>query len=77
MLNFIKMTSMEQNNMKNIAVILAGCGVFDGSEINEVVLTLLHIEKTTRNISVLHPILRSTILLITLLVKKWQSRVMY
>ena len=39
------MTSMEQNNMKNIAVILAGCGVFDGSEINEVVLTLLHIEK--------------------------------
>jgi enhancing lycopene biosynthesis protein 2 len=31
--------------MKKIAVILAGCGVFDGSEINEVVLTLLHIEK--------------------------------
>ncbi|WP_413402907.1 isoprenoid biosynthesis glyoxalase ElbB [Pseudoalteromonas sp. KJ71-7] len=31
--------------MKNVAVILAGCGVFDGSEINEVVLTLLHIEK--------------------------------
>ena len=36
---------MERNDMKNIAVILAGCGVFDGSEINEVVLTLLHIEK--------------------------------
>lgn len=31
--------------MKNVAVILAGCGVFDGSEINEVVLTLLHIAK--------------------------------
>ncbi|MBQ4834192.1 isoprenoid biosynthesis glyoxalase ElbB [Pseudoalteromonas sp. MMG010] len=31
--------------MKKVAVILAGCGVFDGSEINEVVLTLLHIEK--------------------------------
>ena len=30
--------------MKNIAVILAGCGVYDGSEINEVVLTLLAIE---------------------------------
>jgi enhancing lycopene biosynthesis protein 2 len=31
--------------MKNIAVILAGCGVYDGSEINEAVLTLLHIAK--------------------------------
>ncbi len=30
--------------MKNIAVVLAGCGVYDGSEINEVVLTLLAIE---------------------------------
>lgn len=32
--------------MKNIAVILAGCGVYDGSEINEAVLTLLHIAKS-------------------------------
>lgn len=31
--------------MKNVAVILAGCGVFDGSEINEAILTLLHIAK--------------------------------
>jgi len=31
--------------MKNVAVILAGCGVYDGSEINEVILTLLHIAK--------------------------------
>ncbi|EHK2924623.1 isoprenoid biosynthesis glyoxalase ElbB [Vibrio parahaemolyticus] len=31
--------------MKNIAVILSGCGVFDGSEINETVLTLLSLEK--------------------------------
>ncbi|SFC54500.1 isoprenoid biosynthesis glyoxalase ElbB [Pseudoalteromonas denitrificans] len=31
--------------MKKIAVILSGCGVFDGSEIHEAVLTLLHIEK--------------------------------
>ena len=30
---------------KNVAVILSGCGVFDGAEINEVVLTLLHLEK--------------------------------
>ncbi len=31
--------------MKNIAVVLAGCGVYDGSEINEVVLALLELEK--------------------------------
>ncbi len=31
--------------MKNIAVILSGCGVFDGSEIYESVLTLLNIEQ--------------------------------
>ena len=31
--------------MKNIAVILSGCGVYDGSEIHEAVLTLLAIEQ--------------------------------
>ena len=31
--------------MKKFAVILSGCGVFDGSEIHEAVLTLLAIEK--------------------------------
>jgi enhancing lycopene biosynthesis protein 2 len=35
----------EHKSMKKIAVILAGCGVYDGSEINEAVLTLLHIAK--------------------------------
>lgn len=31
--------------MKNIAVILSGCGVYDGSEVHEAVLTLLAIEQ--------------------------------
>ena len=31
--------------MKNFAVILAGCGVYDGAEIHEAVLTLLAIDK--------------------------------
>lgn len=31
--------------MKKVAVILSGCGVFDGAEIHESVLTLLHIAK--------------------------------
>ncbi len=33
------------NDMKNVAVILSGCGVFDGAEINEVVLSLLALEE--------------------------------
>ncbi|MBQ4844241.1 isoprenoid biosynthesis glyoxalase ElbB [Pseudoalteromonas sp. MMG005] len=31
--------------MKKIAIILSGCGVFDGAEIHETVLTMLHIEQ--------------------------------
>ncbi|WP_413113120.1 isoprenoid biosynthesis glyoxalase ElbB [Thaumasiovibrio sp. DFM-14] len=31
--------------MKKIAVILSGCGVFDGAEVNEVILSLLAIEQ--------------------------------
>lgn len=31
--------------MKNVAVLLAGCGVFDGSEIHEAVLTLLGLSR--------------------------------
>jgi enhancing lycopene biosynthesis protein 2 len=31
--------------MKNVAVILSGCGVYDGSEVHETVLTLLAIEQ--------------------------------
>lgn len=31
--------------MKHVAVLLSGSGVFDGAEVNEAVLTLLHIEK--------------------------------
>ncbi|MFT7222519.1 MAG: enhancing lycopene biosynthesis protein 2 [Cellvibrionaceae bacterium] len=35
--------------MSNVAVILAGCGVYDGSEINEVVLSLLSLEEQGLN----------------------------
>lgn len=31
--------------MKKVAIILSGCGVYDGSEVNEAVLSLLHIAK--------------------------------
>ena len=44
----IKADKLRQNiglTMKKIAVILSGCGVYDGSEIHEAVLTLLAIEQ--------------------------------
>ena len=31
--------------MKKVAIILAGCGVFDGSEIHEAVITMLSVEQ--------------------------------
>ena len=31
--------------MSRVLIVLSGCGVFDGSETNEVILTLLHLEK--------------------------------
>ncbi|KEY91315.1 enhancing lycopene biosynthesis protein 2 [Candidatus Photodesmus blepharus] len=40
---------------KNAAVVLSGCGVFDGSEINEVVFTLLELERNLINYSVFAP----------------------
>jgi len=44
---------MAQN--KNIAVVLSGCGVYDGSEISESVLTLLHISKQKAEFHCLAP----------------------
>ncbi len=51
--------------MKRIAVLLSGCGVFDGSEINEAVLSLLAIASKERVTNVLRLILSNYTLLIT------------
>lgn len=40
---------------KNVAVVLSGCGVFDGAEIYETVLTLLALEKAAAKVSVFAP----------------------
>ena len=40
---------------KNVAVVLSGCGVFDGAEIYETVLTLLALEEAGANVSVYAP----------------------
>ncbi|NET40002.1 MAG: isoprenoid biosynthesis protein ElbB, partial [Cyanothece sp. SIO1E1] len=41
--------------MKKVAVILSGCGVFDGAEIHESVLTLLALSKAGADITVAAP----------------------
>ena len=41
--------------MSKIGVILAGCGVYDGSEIHEAVLTLLHLSQANQDITIMAP----------------------
>ncbi|CUH95055.1 Enhancing lycopene biosynthesis protein 2 [Propionispora sp. 2/2-37] len=41
--------------MKNIGVILSGCGVFDGSEIHEAVLTLLYLSQENASVHFFAP----------------------
>ncbi len=43
------------SSVKKVAVILSGCGVYDGSEIHESVLTLLYLDKTGAEINVFAP----------------------
>ncbi len=40
---------------KKVAVVLSGCGVFDGAEIYESVLTLLHLEQAGTEVKVFAP----------------------
>lgn len=41
--------------MSKIALVLAGCGVYDGSEIHEAVLTLLYLNQANQNVTVIAP----------------------
>ena len=41
--------------MAKVGVILSGCGVFDGSEVTETVLTLLYLEKAGAEITLMAP----------------------
>ncbi len=43
------------HRMKNVAVILSGCGVYDGSEIHEAVLTLLALTRAGAKITCVAP----------------------
>lgn len=44
---------------KKIAVILSGCGVYDGAEIHESVITLLRLDQRGAQVNVLRQTLRS------------------
>ena len=41
--------------MKKVAVILSGCGVYDGSEIHEAVLTLLALDRAKAEVTCVAP----------------------
>lgn len=41
--------------MKNVGVVLSGCGVFDGAEIHEAVLTLLYLDNMGANVQCFAP----------------------
>ena len=41
--------------MKRVAVILSGCGVYDGAEIHESVLTLLALDRANAEVTVAAP----------------------
>lgn len=51
--------------MKKIGVVLSGCGVYDGAEIHEAVLTLLAIARSGRRLSASRRINHKRMLLIT------------
>jgi len=48
-------TAMPQYTNKKVGVVLAGCGVYDGTEIHEAVITLLAIGKTKASIICMAP----------------------
>lgn len=51
--------------MKKIGVVLSGCGVYDGTEIHEAVLTLLPLPAAARRLSASRRINHKRMLLIT------------
>ena len=63
--------------MANVAVILSGCGVFDGAEIHESVLTLLALEENQADYQCFAPDISNTTLSTTSAAKKWANRAMY
>ena len=46
---------MAQYHGKNVGVVLAGCGVYDGAEIHESVITLLALDRTGVQITCIAP----------------------
>ncbi len=61
--------------MKKVGVVLSGCGVYDGSEIHETVLTLLALSRRGPTLSASLRIKRRQTWLIILPASQWRKAV--
>lgn len=59
--------------MKTVGVVLSGCGVLDGAEIHESVLTMLALDRAAQRFCFLRQINLNFMLLIILLVRLLQK----
>ncbi|RNA30271.1 ES1 mitochondrial-like [Brachionus plicatilis] len=48
-------TSQTFNNKKNVAIVLSGCGIYDGSEVLETTSAMIHLSKNDANCSLFAP----------------------
>jgi len=55
MIPFLILLFVEVSEMKNVGVILSGCGVFDGSEIHEACLALLYLDQAGAQVYLFAP----------------------
>lgn len=63
--------------MKTVGVVLSGCGVLDGAEIHESVLTMLALDRAGAEVLLLRQINLNFMLLIILLVRLLQKNGMF
>jgi enhancing lycopene biosynthesis protein 2 len=51
----IRQSSSKSTSLRNVAVVLSGCGVYDGSEIHEASACLVHLSRHSANVHVFAP----------------------
>jgi enhancing lycopene biosynthesis protein 2 len=51
----IRQSSSKPTSLRNVAVVLSGCGVYDGSEIHEASACLVHLSRHSANVHVFAP----------------------
>ena len=63
--------------MPKVGLVLSGCGVNDGSEIHEAVITMLELDKAGAEMVLMAPNIDQLHVLIMPQVKKWMIQGMY